>query len=138
MAQLIQVEIGRTGGVEGTLESTGRFLVYVSIMALLFCIYLGGEVTKTNSWDEWSENGYDFAYLIIGCAGLIGAIVFLNVLKGMSEIIRLLKYNNDLPICGELTEGYPIVRYYCPRCDKEHRNKVEQCCECGATFANRD
>jgi|GEM_PF-4286972 len=83
-----------TGGIEGTLDSVGKFYLIVSIIG--FVLFLNAAFV--------AKEGQGMFWVALGVTALAQGIILRILFQAGAEIIRLLKRLNGLPFGGQISE----------------------------------
>lgn len=122
IAQRVKVNTQADGGIESLIDK----------VAYVASIFGAISAVITLSVGEISFGLKLFAALKVA----IGTVVLFVCLRGLSEIIRLLKHSNNLPYGGSLSHVDDTTSYVCGDCGAPVY-LWEKCEQCGATL-NKD
>lgn len=76
-------------------------------------------------------------WIILGFSSFIGSIAVFTILRGFSEIIRILKKQNNLLYSGEILQPRKKIVLCCSNCGrpiKKIRLFYSKCVYCGESF----
>jgi len=85
----------RTVDSDSLLLTLAQVLLWFGIIGGGILVGLSGLVNNTSQFDFYAENGFDIPMLITGIGGIFSGVFWYAVLKGLSDIVYLLKSKTE-------------------------------------------
>lgn len=120
----VKVNHEMTGGVESQIDKVAQVVVVGGVVLGLVALFLGGKSILPRL--------VDLIQVILGTA------VFFVLLRGLAEIIRLLKHSNGIQYGGSLSKAEDTSPYICGGCGAAVYSRWDQCNQCGAQIRQED